>query len=240
MKQQLIGLVVLSLACSAPQGADGAPGGEGAQGPPGNPGAAGAEGEAGAPGVDAVSPTGSIIAFAGLASKVPVGWALCDGSAVSRTDPKYAALFAVVGTLHGSGDNVTTFNLPDYRGRFLRGIDNGVGRDPDVASRTASTGGGATGDTVGSVEGEATALPTTPFTTDTQGSHTHTAQSYLGNGVMVYDIGNPVQNGNLGGGGQSFDYLVLNYAGAHAHTVNAGGDHESRPINAAVNYIIKL
>jgi phage-related tail fiber protein len=39
----------------------------------------------------------------------------CDGSAVSRTT--YARLFAAIGTRYGAGDGVTTFNLPDYRGR---------------------------------------------------------------------------------------------------------------------------
>lgn len=42
-----------------------------------------------------------------------------NGAAVSRTT--YAKLFAVLGTLYGSGDGSTTFNLPDMRGRFIRG-----------------------------------------------------------------------------------------------------------------------
>lgn len=51
----------------------------------------------------------------------------CDGSALSRT--VYAELFAVIGTVFGSGDGSTTFNLPDLRGYFLRGWDNGRGVD---------------------------------------------------------------------------------------------------------------
>jgi microcystin-dependent protein len=43
----------------------------------------------------------------------PDGFLSCDGSQVSRT--QYARLFACVGTIHGSGDGSTTFNLPDYR-----------------------------------------------------------------------------------------------------------------------------
>lgn len=46
----------------------------------------------------------------------PVGYLLCDGSAVSRTT--YAALFAVLNTTYGIGDGSTTFNLPDLRQRF--------------------------------------------------------------------------------------------------------------------------
>ena len=45
-----------------------------------------------------------------------------DGAAISRAT--YAALFAKMGTTFGS-DNSTTFNLPDLRGEFIRGWDNG-------------------------------------------------------------------------------------------------------------------
>lgn len=47
-------------------------------------------------------------------------WLLCDGQAVSRAT--YAELFAVIGTNFGVGNGVTTFNVPDYRGKFLRGL----------------------------------------------------------------------------------------------------------------------
>jgi microcystin-dependent protein len=45
------------------------------------------------------------------------GAVLCDGRAVGRTDPVYAALFAAIGTTYGGGNGVSTFNVPDYRGR---------------------------------------------------------------------------------------------------------------------------
>ena len=47
-------------------------------------------------------------------------WLLCNGQAVSRTT--YSDLFALIGTHFGAGDGVTTFNVPDYRGKFLRGL----------------------------------------------------------------------------------------------------------------------
>lgn len=62
--------------------------------------------------------TGTIQYFA-MAS-VPSGWLDCDGSAVSRTT--YADLFAVIGEDYGAGDGSTTFNVPDLRGLFLRGV----------------------------------------------------------------------------------------------------------------------
>ena len=47
----------------------------------------------------------------------------------SRDRTTYAALFAVVGTTYGAGDGSTTFNLPDLRGEFIRGLDSGRGVD---------------------------------------------------------------------------------------------------------------
>jgi len=64
--------------------------------------------------------TGEVKMFAG--SSAPEGYFLCQGQAVSRTT--YANLFAILGTTYGSGDGSTTFNLPDYRGSFLRGEVN--------------------------------------------------------------------------------------------------------------------
>lgn len=57
----------------------------------------------------------------------PVGYLECDGAAVSRAT--YADLFTAVGTTHGVGDGATTFNVPDLRGEFVRGWDNGRGID---------------------------------------------------------------------------------------------------------------
>ena len=68
---------------------------------------------------------GTIITYAG--NSAPADWFECDGSAVSRTT--YADLYAVVGDTYGAGDGSTTFNLPDLRGEFLRGWDDGRGVD---------------------------------------------------------------------------------------------------------------
>ena len=63
---------------------------------------------------------GIIAPYAG--SSAPVGWLMCDGSAVSRTT--YSELFNVIGTTYGSGDGSTTFNVPDLRGAFPVGADS--------------------------------------------------------------------------------------------------------------------
>jgi phage-related tail fiber protein len=91
------------------------------------------------------------MAFAG--AQAPPGWLPCDGKPVSRT--QYAALFAAIGAASGPGDGATTFNVPDYRGRFLRGVDEGAGNDPDAARRTPASTGANGGDAVGSLEGSA-------------------------------------------------------------------------------------
>ncbi len=70
-------------------------------------------------------PVGTVIPYA--AAVPPPGYLECNGSAVGRAT--YKELFAVVGTIYGAGDGTTTFNLPDYRGEFLRGWDHGRGVD---------------------------------------------------------------------------------------------------------------
>lgn len=71
----------------------------------------------GRPDLSAVIPPGTIIHYAGRT--VPSGWLICNGANVSRTD--YAALFAAIGTIYGTGDGSTTFGLPNLDGRFLEG-----------------------------------------------------------------------------------------------------------------------
>jgi len=57
----------------------------------------------------------------------PDGFLKCNGAAVSRTT--YSDLFSAIGTTFGAGDGSTTFELPDLRGEFLRGWDDGRGVD---------------------------------------------------------------------------------------------------------------
>ena len=79
------------------------------------------------------SPAGTVIQFAG--SSAPAGYLKANGNAVSRTT--YAALFAAIGTTYGTGDGSTTFNLPDLRGEFVRGLDDGRGVDSGRALGSA-------------------------------------------------------------------------------------------------------
>jgi microcystin-dependent protein len=149
-------------------------------------------------------PAGTIFSFGSTVT--PTGYLLCDGSAVSRTT--YAALWSAVGTNFGT-DTTTTFRVPDMRGRFARGKDAGVGRDPDAGSRTAMSTGGPTGDTIGSVQADAFA------------SHGHNvnAEAAFATGALTAAITTT--------GSPSAAYISTN------------GGNETRPENANFNFIIK-
>ena len=70
-------------------------------------------------------PAGSIQYFAG--SSAPDGYLKANGALISRTT--YADLFTAIGTTFGVGDGSTTFAVPDLRGEFPRGWDDGRGID---------------------------------------------------------------------------------------------------------------
>jgi phage-related tail fiber protein len=75
--------------------------------------------------IEKIVGVGAVMFFA--RNTAPTGWLKANGAAVSRTT--YADLFAAIGTTFGAGDGSTTFNVPDLRGEFLRGWDDGRGVD---------------------------------------------------------------------------------------------------------------
>jgi len=152
-------------------------------------------------------PTGTISAYAGTSA--PAGYLLCDGSAVSRST--YAALFAIISTAYGVGNGSTTFNLPDFRGLFLRGLDGAAGRDPNSGTRTALNGGN-TGNNLGSYQ-------------------SHAFQDHM----HSYDIRNGAGGGSAPPPGNATAYTSGTTAGASGNVST-----ETRPSNVYVNYIIKL
>jgi len=68
----------------------------------------------------------------------PLGAWICDGTAISRTDAKYARLFAALSTTWGVGDGSTTFNPPNLLGRAPIGDGAGAG----LTVRTVAQTGG--------------------------------------------------------------------------------------------------
>ncbi|WP_375704774.1 phage tail protein, partial [Bartonella sp. AD328YNZD] len=69
-------------------------------------------------------PAGFIATFA--MQSVPNGWLLCDGKSYKCED--YPQLFKAIGDKWGK-NSYGTFKVPDFRGMFLRGFDDGRGLD---------------------------------------------------------------------------------------------------------------
>ncbi|MBF0239812.1 MAG: tail fiber protein [SAR324 cluster bacterium] len=174
--------------------------------------------------VDVSLPPGLIMpsSVPGHNTTPPTGWLFCDGSAVSRTT--YAELYSAIGTTYGIGDGSTTFNLPDYRGYFLRGIDNSAGSDPDAGSRT-NRGDGVTGDNVG----------------------TKQASNVQSSSARVYDFdGRQLINSiyGAGGNGQNSGFSVTGSSGTYGvgdygNRITIGSGTDTRPKNISVVYLIK-
>ncbi len=165
-------------------------------------------------------PTGTIVPFAGQRSNVPSGWLLCDGTSLER-DYQYNNLYQVIDIAWGAEDT-DHFNLPDLRGLFLRGVDNGAGNDPNAGSRIGIQQGlynaGSTGDNVGS------------YQADEYKKHTHSYKD------VFYVTGN--HNGKMTGEFDAHDENGWGYD--HNRTTGiSGSSPETRPKNAYVNYIIK-
>lgn len=85
-----------------------------------------------------------------LLDAAPDGYLLLDGSTLLIAD--YPRLYAAIGIKFG-GDGVTTFKLPDVRGRFMRFTALGSTVDPDRNSRV-NRGDGTTGDAVGTLQND--------------------------------------------------------------------------------------
>jgi microcystin-dependent protein len=135
-------------------------------GPRGPQGDVGPAGPIGPQGVIGQMPTGVIMAYG--APTPPGGWLLCDGRAVSRTT--YSGLFSIISTNWGAGDGVTTFNLPDLRGRAPIGMGTGAS---GTAYALGQVGGEETHKLVlAEIAAHAHAL-TDPGHTHIQNAHSH-------------------------------------------------------------------
>lgn len=179
---------------------------------------------------------GMIVAFAGDVSDssvvqalINLGWLVCDGASYQKSTYPDLAL-AINTNFGGAGGFRGTFNVPDLRGRFLRGTSYNSGLDPNTDSRRAINPGGLTGNAVGSLQLSATALPTTPFTFLPDGEHTHTVDN-VPQGSNAYALaGGHYAIANSGG-------VTSDQQGNHTHNLE-NWDSESRPTNLYVNFLI--
>ena len=145
-------------------------------------------------------PAGVIAPYAGANNNIPAGYFLCDGQAISRTT--YATLFGVISTTYGVGDNSTTFNVPNLKGKIPVGLDSAQVEFDALAE----TGG------VKEVTLDVTQIP----------SHNHGGQVVFGigaapgtTGIDATTIGNSQPPTSLTGGGLPHNnlqpYIVVNY-----------------------------
>jgi microcystin-dependent protein len=164
-----------------------------------------------------VTPVGTVVMYAGSfpvagpdLNILSAGWLPCDGSIYPNID--YPDLFNVIGDSYGgSGDS---FAVPRYCGLFIRGVDNGIGRDPDATSRIAPrpdlANAGNAGNNVGSLQ------------MDQLSEHMH-SYNYYNNYLKSTDIGS--------------GHECL--SGMDIIGMQSTGGLETRPVNQFINFIIK-
>ena len=180
-------------------------------------------------------PSGSVFCMA--VASVPSGYFECNGQAISRTT--YAALFAVIGTQYGAGNGSTTFNVPDLRGEFIRGFDNGRGVD--------------SGRSIATIQGDDNKTHNHSYgnngITVSGANHNHNIRRIslqpsianvaitLGSG-QSYQIGYATNDGGVTGDAVKFSGTQT-MTGTVGITINNSGG-EARPRNIAMMYIIKV
>jgi hypothetical protein len=147
-------------------------------------------------------PIGAVAPYFGTSA--PSGYLLCDGSLYTQS--AYPVLYAV---LSGTGG---TFNVPDLRAMFVRGLDAGRGID--------------TGRVLGSQQA------------GTVGPHTHPINDpgHLHNTDVSSGIQAPDDSG---GGGYPWPVPGQTATNTTGISVLSNGGTETRPINVAANYIIR-
>lgn len=165
---------------------------------------------------DNTFPAGMIMLF--CSPYLPGGWLECDGSWLNIDE--YQTLYGATEGVHGEDLTKNIFRIPDLRGEFVRGYDNGRGLDKDREFGTVQT------DAVQNAKGEVTteSLPNVP-------------QSIIGNAGGVFSVSEAAANyyplrapdqAKTGRTGFNFD---LSKAVRTAE--------ETRPRNVALTYAIK-
>jgi rhizosphere induced protein len=170
-------------------------------------------------------PKGAVTPYAGNADPIDATtdgdvWLICDGRILRLDD--YPKLKSAGASWLPPGPDASTFQLPDLRGLFVRGMDNGAGRDPDVSSRspmfpgTPGPGPSGLGPAIGSLQA------------DSFGTHQH---QLLGAHGINQRGGSATQVMGAPGDGDS------------AGTTDATGSGicgDTRPRNLYLHYIVRI
>lgn len=129
-------------------------------------------------------PTGFIGCYAGATA--PTNTLEAFGQNVSRVT--YANLFGQIGTTHGAGDGVTTFGLPDLRGRVMVGLDNMGGSSANrITAAAADTLGGTGGTEIISIAQMPAHTHTIPTKADSFGGFAVTTSATAANSSRTTD-----------------------------------------------------
>jgi microcystin-dependent protein len=144
----------------------------------------------------------------------PKGWALANGQLLPIR--QNTALFALLGTFYG-GDGVTTFKLPDLRGRVPMYVGNGH------------------------VQGESDGLEAVTLTTPELPAHSHAVSCNKNAGTQASPSGTVWAADGAGNFPYSNGEASAMAAGTVGPSPAAGGQpHENRAPFAVVNFCIAL
>jgi microcystin-dependent protein len=204
-------------------------------------------------------PVGTILAFGGTIA--PSGYLFCDGSAVNRIT--YASLFSLLGTTYGAGDGLTTFNIPDYRGVFIRGNDQfrtlGSLQAEELLQHSHLVGSESSHTHGVSTTTQNQSNDHTHFVSSTKeyispdgqfsvlnNATSYIAKSYTGGSLgEAYTLQGFTTNPTVGitstsSQGHTHSISATSSAGtSHNHPIGSSGGTETAPINIALNFIIK-
>ena len=142
----------------------------------------------------------------------PSGWLLCNGQTLSINT--YQALFALLGTTYG-GNGITTFALPDLRGRAPIHVGTGF------------------------VQGQTGGELSVTINSSTMPAHTHLAQGVTTFGTLA------TPKGNTWGSSADNPYSTTTAGSvgmnpASVATVGGNQPHENEQPFLVLNYIIAL
>jgi microcystin-dependent protein len=165
-----------------------------------------------------LAPTGSLTMWAGAVVSPPTGWLACNGANVSRST--YSALFAVVGTSFGIGDNSTTFGLPNLLNKFPIGAGD--------TYALAATGGSANATLVSHTH------TATSVVTDPGHSHNYSIAANAGTGQNIPIRGtSPAETGTTASQVTGITVATTN------STEGSSATNANLPPYIAVGFIIK-
>lgn len=158
---------------------------------------------------------GEIRMFAG--NYAPQNWAFCHGHLLSISD--YAALYSLIGTTYG-GDGITSFALPDMRGRIPVGQGTGPGLYPKICGQSFGT------------EAVTLSLEQMP-------NHTHTQQASLNNASSLNPTGNVIATTPV----NFYENTTTNFKYLNEQSVSTEGgnlSHNNMAPSFCINFIICL